>query len=400
MPPGSATLTSIKAPDCADFAARLLKWYDHHGRKTLPWQLTKDPYRVWVSEIMLQQTQVITVIAYYQKFIARFPDLDTLAAAPMDAVMHHWSGLGYYARARNLHRAAQLIQQRHAGKFPHTIAEVTALPGIGRSTAGAILALCFAQQHPILDGNVKRILTRMFAIGDENRSHLGDKQVEQVLWNLATRLTPAERVGDFTQAIMDLGATLCVRAKPDCARCPLRCDCAANAAGSQAAYPQPKPKKVKPIRATVMLVVRDPAGNVLLEKRPPAGIWGGLWCLPELHENFVANADAMPPHYHTRQIAAQYMHQHLGLQVVQIAALPHLRHSFTHFDLNIVPLGVKVRIGVKQNRTYGINDIAERIWFNPAEPQQIGLPAVVGKLLDSMTDALKYPTNMIKREDK
>jgi A/G-specific adenine glycosylase len=348
MPEGQRTLAR-GIP--GDFAAPLLAWFDRAGRKHLPWQQDPTPYRVWVSEIMLQQTQVATVIGYYERFMQRFPDVRALAAAPVDEVLHLWTGLGYYARARNLHRAAQLIVAKHGGEFPQTIDTVQELPGIGRSTAGAILALSRSQRHPILDGNVKRVLARYFGIA----GFPGEREVERTLWSLADECTPAERVAHYTQAIMDLGATLCVRSRPLCAACPLAEHCVARIEGRQSALPTPRPKKIRPQRtAYVVLMIRDD-GAVLLERRPPAGIWGGLWTLPQFDA-----IDAIPPPLGG------------GGQGGGATTLPPYFHSFTHFDLTLHPLLVRA------TPTAAIADTEQYCWYEPHRPAKIGLakPAV------------------------
>jgi A/G-specific adenine glycosylase len=326
----------------------LLEWFDCSGRKHLPWQQDPTPYRVWVSEIMLQQTQVATVLGYYERFMQRFPDVRALAAAPVDEVLHLWTGLGYYARARNLHRAAQLVVAEHGGEFPQTIDTVQALPGIGRSTAGAILALSRGQRHPILDGNVKRVLARYFGI----EGFPGEREVEKRLWSLADECTPGERVARYTQAIMDLGATVCVRSRPLCAACPLAGHCVARIEGRQSALPAPRPKKLRPQRtAYVVLMVRDD-GAVLLQRRPPAGIWGGLWTLPQFDD-----VAAIPAALSGERGAT---------------SLPPYFHSFTHFDLTLHPLLVRAAAvqAVADNESY--------CWYEPARPAKIGLakPAV------------------------
>ena len=256
---------------------RLLTWYDRHGRKTLPWKRVRDPYRIWVSEIMLQQTQVTTVIPYFERFMARFPNVKTLARANSNDVLHLWTGLGYYARARNLHKAAKLTVQQHRGIFPRAFDAVTDLPGIGRSTAGAILALAYGQRHAILDGNVKRVLARYHAIG----TPVNKRETEEQLWRLAARHTPRTRVAAYTQAIMDLGATLCTRTKPDCARCPLRVTCRAYRLGAPQNFPMRRARPLAPVKSVSMLMIRDARQRVLLQRRPPVGIWGGLWGFPE-----------------------------------------------------------------------------------------------------------------------
>jgi A/G-specific adenine glycosylase len=329
------------------FAAPLLAWFDRAGRKHLPWQRNPTPYRVWVSEIMLQQTQVATVLGYYDRFMQRFPDVRALAAAPVDEVLHLWTGLGYYARARNLHRAAQLVVTEHGGEFPETIEAVQALPGIGRSTAGAVLALSRSQRHPILDGNVKRVLARYFGV----EGFPGEREVEKKLWSLAGECTPGERVANYTQAIMDLGATLCVRSRPLCAACPLAERCVARIEGRQSQLPTPRPKKFRPQRcAYVVLMVRDD-GAVLLERRPPAGIWGGLWTLPQFDDRDAAQA---------------------WIQGGSAATLPPYFHSFTHFDLTLHPLLVHA------SAITAVADSDRYCWYEPRQPARIGLakPAV------------------------
>ena len=256
----------------------ILDWHSDHGRTDLPWQQSNDAYPIWVSEIMLQQTQVSTVLPYFERFMARFPSINSLAGAEMDEVLHLWTGLGYYARARNLHRAAVCIKDQHQGNFPTQFDEVLALPGIGRSTAGAILAFSQEQRHAILDGNVKRVLARFYAID----GWPGQKPVENRLWELAAHNTPTEQVARYTQAIMDFGATLCTRSKPDCDNCPLQADCLAYKSGRVAELPQAKPKTAKPTKHTYMLLIRDNDNAYLLEQKPPSGIWGGLWCPPQV----------------------------------------------------------------------------------------------------------------------
>lgn len=252
------------------FSSRIIQWYNAHGRKHLPWQQDKTPYKVWISEIMLQQTQVATVIPYYEKFMARFPDAVSLANAEADEVLHYWTGLGYYARARNLHRAAQIIRDQLNGQFPTDFEQVLALPGIGRSTAGAVLSLSLGQHHAILDGNVKRVLARHGAIA----GWPGEKAVETQLWQLTEQLTPRDEIEKYNQAMMDIGATICTRSKPSCEHCPVALDCRAQRQGRQTEYPGKKPKKTIPARNAFMVLLRH-SDTVLLNKRPPAGIWEG-----------------------------------------------------------------------------------------------------------------------------
>jgi A/G-specific adenine glycosylase len=342
-----------------DFAAALLRWYDQAGRHDLPWQAERSPYRVWIAEIMLQQTQVATVIPYFQRFMARFPDVAALAAAPLDEVLHHWSGLGYYARARNLHRAAGTIVTEHGGRFPATHSAVSALPGIGRSTAGAILAQALGQRHPILDGNVKRVLARVHAVP----GWPGEAAVERQLWALAERHTPATRVGDYTQAIMDLGATLCRRARPACDACPVAAGCAARASGRQADLPAPRPRRARPRRHTRMLLLSDPAGAVLLERRPLQGVWGGLWCPPELGD----------------EPAGDWAGRVLGMAVETAPALPSVRHGFTHFELEIEP--VPARIATQPPSA--LMEPGRWVWYNARTPAKLGLAAIVSRLIDA-----------------
>jgi A/G-specific adenine glycosylase len=344
----------------ASFSRRVLAWYDRHGRKDLPWQKSRTAYRVWVSEIMLQQTQVATVIPYFVRFIERFPDIATLAAASLDEVLRHWAGLGYYARARNLHRAAQLIVEQHNGEFPQDRASIEALPGIGRSTAGAILAQAFGQRHAILDGNVKRLLSRYHAVP----GWPGEPRVAARLWQHAESHTPTRRLADYTQAVMDLGATLCTR-KPDCARCPLRQDCVAHARGRESDYPQARPRKTRPLRETRMLILERQDGSILLERRPARGIWGGLWCLPELP---------------SRAQPGRHCRQSMGLRVMQPHALDLLRHGFTHFDLDIQPIRLRVRESSAMAEQEG------RVWYRHVARRRtqndLALPAPVQTLLD------------------
>ena len=349
----------------------LLAWFDTSGRKHLPWQQNPTPYRVWVSEIMLQQTQVATVIPYYARFMERFPDVHALAAAPVDEVLHLWTGLGYYARARNLHQAAQRVVSEHHGDFPATLEAVQALPGIGRSTAGAILALSRAQRHSILDGNVKRVLTRYFGV----EGFPGESAVEKRLWRLADEATPAARVAHYTQAIMDLGATVCVRSRPLCDRCPLRIHCIARSEGRQAALPTPRPKKVRPQRVAHVVILKRDDGALLLEQRPPSGLWGGLWTFPQFDD-----PDAAKLWF--QRVAATYAAGDddggaEGEATPGWAAgaqhLPPYSHAFTHFDLTLHPVVIKSRAAAA-----AVADDARYRWYDVREPAKIGLakPAV------------------------
>ena len=345
-----------------DFADRLLDWFDAHGRKDLPWQTPKDPYRTWVSEIMLQQTQVQTVIPYFQRFMQRFPDVTSLANAAQDDVLARWSGLGYYARARNLHRAAQMVRDEHDGAFPDSFEAVTALPGVGRSTAGAILALSMDQRHAILDGNVKRVLARHEAI----EGWPGTTSVARQLWEVSERNTPHERVADYTQAIMDLGATVCTRSNPACDRCPVAADCRALSSGSVTELPGRKPKKDKPLRTTTMVLACHD-GQVYLERRPESGIWGGLWSLPEVSGASVGD----------------WCRKRLAREPGQLEEWQVLRHSFSHFDLDIRPILVRIEAPLSK-----VADFADARWH----PLDNELPGGVAAPVSTLIERLKYGT--------
>ncbi|MCU0835997.1 MAG: A/G-specific adenine glycosylase [Chromatiaceae bacterium] len=343
-----------------DIAPRLLAWHDEHGRKDLPWQREPTPYRVWVSEIMLQQTQVGVVVPYFERFIARFPRLASLAEGEPDEVLALWSGLGYYARARNLHAAARAIVRDHGGRLPEDIGELEALPGIGRSTAGAILSLALGQRHPILDGNVKRVLARAFGVA----GWPGRSAVLTRLWGLSEAATPTERVGQYNQALMDLGATLCTRSRPDCPRCPLGDGCAARLMGQPTAFPAPKPARERPARSTWLLVVRSPAGDILLERRPPAGIWGGLWSLPE------CALDRDP---------SLWCRERLGAEPLRVEKLAPRRHSFSHFHLDIQPL--LIDLGAPADR---VADGDAILWYRPGSGTPGGIPAPIERILEEI----------------
>ena len=334
------------------FASRLLAWWDVHGRHDLPWQHPREPWRVWVSEVMLQQTQVATVIPYFARFMARFPDIAALAEASEDEVLAHWAGLGYYRRARFLHAAAQAVVERHGGAFPRDLAASMALPGLGRSTASAILAQSFGLPHAILDGNVKRVLARYHGID----GWPGEGSIERELWRRAESHTPAERVADYTQAIMDLGATLCTLRNPECGACPQRQDCAALRAGRVDELPTPRPRKALPVRRTVMLLIEGEEG-VLLERRPPVGIWPGLYSLPECAPE--AETDCL---------------ERLGIEVGE--SLPGLRHTFSHYHLDIEPRRARMK-----DPAVRVMDDGSLLWYNPDRPPP-GLPAPVRKLIE------------------
>ena len=344
------------------FSANVLNWFDKHGRKNLPWQMDRSPYRVWISEIMLQQTQVSTAIPYFERFMTQLPTLNSLARAELDEVLSLWSGLGYYARARNLHRAAQIIQNDFGGVFPQDFEQTLSLPGIGRSTAGAILSLSMGQHHPILDGNIKRILARHFTVD----GWPGNNKVANLLWQHSERLTPRKRVADFNQAMMDLGSGICTRTKPDCKQCPLFASCHAHKENTQTEYPGKKPKKTTPIRAIKMLLVSNKSGEILLQRRPPSGIWGGLLSLPEIP----VDTDT-----------AQWCKKTIGFTVNEKYRWPVLRHTFSHFHLDISP----VLATVKSLKNCVMED-SEWVWYNngPMDKQAKlagGLPAPVTKLL-------------------
>lgn len=335
------------------FAARLLSWFDRHGRHDLPWQHPRSPYRVWLSEVMLQQTQVAAVIPYFERFVARFPDLASLAAARDDEVMHLWAGLGYYARARNLLKAARAIVDEHGGEFPSDFDAIAALPGIGRSTAGAILAQAFGQRHAILDGNVRRVLARHAGVA----GWPGDPKVQAKLWEIAERLLPRARLPDYTQAIMDLGAQICLPRAPRCNACPVRGECVAFATSRQSEIPAPRPKRARPLRKAQMLLIENREGAILLERRPPAGIWGGLWCLPMCDGNW-----------------RDYCRDALRVIAREPQALPSLRHAFTHFELEIAP------VRLRANAECGAHG-APYAWTKMGQLETLGLPSPVKKLL-------------------
>ncbi|MEM7220351.1 MAG: A/G-specific adenine glycosylase [Pseudomonadota bacterium] len=340
------------------FADRLLAWYEVAGRKDLPWQHLRTPYRVWVSEIMLQQTQVTTVIPYFERFMARFPDLEALAAAELDEVLALWTGLGYYARARNLHRTAQTAVSEHGGRLPEDPEALESLPGIGRSTANAIVAQALNRRAPILDGNVKRVLARHALV----EGFPGSTAVQRRMWLVADEYTPATEAADYTQAIMDLGATLCVRRKPRCEACPVHADCGARLADRVSELPTRKPKRDKPVRAARMFVIRDPANRVLLEQRPAKGIWGGLWSPPE-READEQTRDAL---------------RTLDLVPLSEVVGPAFRHSFTHYHLDITPVFVEV----DHQPPRAAEADAATCWYDPAAPdRELGLSAVAVKLL-------------------
>ncbi|MBF8755375.1 A/G-specific adenine glycosylase [Pseudomonas guariconensis] len=344
------------------FSNAVLRWYDQHGRHDLPWQQGITPYRVWVSEIMLQQTQVSTVLNYFDRFMQALPTVQALAEAPEDEVLHLWTGLGYYTRARNLQKAAKIVVEQHAGEFPRSVEQLTELPGIGRSTAGAIASISMGIRAPILDGNVKRVLARYTA----QAGYPGEPKVANALWANAERFTPHTRANHYTQAMMDLGATLCTRSKPSCLICPLKAGCQAHLLGEESRYPEPKPRKTLPQRRTLMPLLANHEGAILLYRRPSSGLWGGLWSLPELDS--LEQLDDLA-----------YQH---GLRTTDSQALDGLTHTFSHFQLAIEPWLVRVDpLGAPV-------DEPDWLWYNLATPPRLGLAAPVKKLLKRAADEL------------
>ena len=353
----------------ASFAARLIAWQREFGRHDLPWQ-GGDAYRVWLSEIMLQQTQVITVIPYFLRFVASFPNIAALAAATEEQVLAHWSGLGYYARGRNLHKAAQIIVAKHGGEFPQDFEQIIELPGIGRSTAAAICALAFHQRCAILDGNVKRVLARYCGIA----GWTGDKKIEAMLWQQAENLLPppvGEGWGEgarvplnaviatYIQAQMDMGATLCTRSKPNCAQCPVQNDCVAHQNNRVAELPTPRPRKVVPERhATFLLLMHG--NEIYLEKRAATGIWGGLWSLPQLDDG--------------GELLEEYVLRN-GYDSVERTELDVFTHTFTHFKLHITPVMLKI-----ENKPLRVQQ-ADSVWLNVDEASQAAIPTPVRMML-------------------
>lgn len=342
------------------FSQQVLTWFDSHGRKDLPWQKNISAYSVWISEIMLQQTQVATVIPYFERFMLRFPDVSALAKAPIDDVLHHWTGLGYYARARNLHKAAIAICSEHNGVFPSDFDTVLALSGIGRSTAGAILSIAEKQPFAILDGNVKRVLARYFAV----EGWPGNNAVANQLWEFAESVLPESRNNDYTQAMMDLGATLCTRSKPHCDECPLQHGCIAYAQGNQTLYPGKKPKKTIPVRSVTMLIPFY-RGSVMMSQRPMTGIWGGLWAFEEISNSSEAEINSW---------ASTRFKSKPELEMLET-----FRHTFSHFHLDITPallfLPEIAQHSVQENNAQ---------WFDVNEPVTVGISAPTKLILESI----------------
>ena len=375
------------------FSDKLLEWFDQYGRHDLPWQQEINPYRVWVSEIMLQQTQVKTVIPYYLKFMQSFPTVVDLAHATQEQVLSHWAGLGYYARGRNLHKAAQLIVAEHNGEFPNDFDAIVGLPGIGRSTAGAVLSIALQQRFAILDGNVKRVLSRYYAV----EGWPGEKAIENQLWLLADKLTPKERFADYTQAIMDLGATLCTRSKPNCQDCPQQSDCQAFQQNRVAEFPYKKPKKDKPIKQAWLLIQTKQNGDVFLQKRPQKGIWGGLWSLPE---------------FTSFSLCEQFVQSQTTSEQTLIE-WDVFRHTFSHYHLDIHPIYLKIEDNCEMTTNVAENtvqystelpelltdnqkanidsEIPPKAWYSLAalKNNKVGLPAPISKLIMQLDSRLR-----------
>jgi len=348
------------------FSDSLLSWFAENGRHDLPWQKEKTPYKVWVSEIMLQQTQVATVIPYFERFMSRFPTLEDLALAEEDVVLHHWTGLGYYARARNLHKTAGIIHHEFNGQFPDSVDALTELPGIGKSTAGGIIAASMNKRAVILDGNVKRVLCRYYCVEGWPDQTATNKQ----LWEIAEELTPERQCAEFNQAMMDLGASLCSRSNPACELCPLKGGCKSFITGRTGEFPHKKPRKKIPVKTTTMLVLQNPEGSaVLLEKRPSQGIWGGLWSLPEIP------ADNSPE---------SFLLVH-GLRSYKVVTRwQPIRHTFSHFHLDITPVLITL-----EKSPDAIMEKGRWHWYDLEKPGQLGLATPVKKLLDALAQNIE-----------
>lgn len=348
-------------PSSKYFSALLLDWYDKHGRNELPWRKDILPYRVWLSEIMLQQTQVKTVLPYYQNFLQHFPTITDLAQAQLDQVLQLWSGLGYYTRARNLYKTAQIIVSEYSGNFPDVYEDIIKLPGIGRSTAGAILAIAFEKPYAILDGNVRRILARFFQIS----GWPGDPKIQKHLWDLSETLLPKQRIGDYTQAIMDLGATICTMGKnPACHLCPVSQACQAFKHDTVSLFPEKRPQKQLPHRHKGLIILLDPHGRILLERRPETGIWGGLWSLPE--HAAVENQAIMETLFHQLGHILSFEIQH-----------PEIQHSFSHYHLTLYPFQYRL----PKHNSYLIGESSNQEWFYLSEALKLGLPSPIKKFL-------------------
>ncbi len=347
------------------FADRVIAWQKVHGRHDLPWQQSRDAYRIWLSEIMLQQTQVATVIPYYGRFVERFSDVRALAAAPLETVMSSWAGLGYYSRARNLHRCAQQIVAEHGAEFPRSAELLAQLPGIGRSTAAAVAALAFGERAAILDGNVKRVLTRLFGVD----GYPGNPSVERVLWQHAEDLLPADDIESYTQGLMDLGATVCTRGRPQCAACPVSDSCRALRERTMDVLPTPRPAKQPRVRSAILLVIHDANGAVLLELRPPSGIWGGLLSLPEFEAD--TGVDGI-----VAAMATRY-----GLRISMGEALGDIRHEFTHYTYVMRPRRAHV-VGTVVVASASLRGVCE------AELESAPLPAPIRRLLRQLAQPM------------
>lgn len=341
------------------FQNAVLNWFDQYGRTNLPWQQSISPYRVWVSEIMLQQTQVSTVIPYFERFMHSYPTVEALAAASLDEVLHHWTGLGYYARARNLHKTAQQVSNKLDGQFPDNVSQLVELPGIGRSTAGAISSIVFNNQATILDGNVKRVLARFSATD----GWPGKSAVVEKLWLIAETYTPYKRIADYTQAMMDLGATVCTRSSPNCDQCPLVKGCEAYQQGNPQDYPGKKPKKKLPIKTTCFLMIKNNDGSLLLEQNPPAGLWGGLWVFPQCESESQLEETCL----------------RLGIEAESQKILEIKRHTFSHFHLDYQP--VQISIGKSVTNACQVAEESNQVWYNPQNPLSLGMPAPIKALL-------------------
>lgn len=347
------------------FASAILEWYEKYGRKNLPWQQNKTAYSVWLSEIMLQQTQVATVIPYYERFLQRFPTVIDLANAQQDEVLHLWTGLGYYARARNLHKAAKIVAQQYQGQFPLDIEDMNALPGIGRSTAAAILSSVFKQPHAILDGNVKRTLARSFAVA----GWPGQKKVESQLWAYAEEHTPRNDVDKYNQAMMDMGAMVCTRSKPKCGLCPIESMCVANQQGNPLDYPGKKPKKDKPLKQTWFAIIHF-NGHIWLEQRPQVGIWGGLFCFPQSEDK---NIEKILNKLEITDAMIEYRQNLIAF-----------RHTFSHYHLDITPILFDL-----SKQPHLVMEGSQGLWYNLSKPIEIGLAAPVKQLLESLPHELE-----------
>lgn len=338
------------------FSSQILKWYTLHGRHDLPWKHPVNAYRVWVSEIMLQQTQVVTVIPYFLRFMESFPTIDILANAPINLVLNHWAGLGYYARAKNLHQAAKIIMSDFKGKFPKTVDEWITLPGVGRSTAGAIVSQSFDLRAPILDGNVKRVLCRFNGVN----GWPGLKNVEETLWSIAEHFTPQEQAAEYTQAMMDLGATCCTRSRPHCQACPLKTKCYAYLNDSQSALPEKRPSKALPTKIAHILVLQTHCGHLLLEQRPLKGIWSGLWTFPEFSK---------------LNELKTFLNKTLGIKQVKLEPLSLIKHTFSHYHLHLKPnyLTLSKKMSLKKD--------IPLTWINANDLSARGLPTPIKTLI-------------------